>query len=149
MARQCRPALSYSVNKLQTKQGKGTYADIKEYNKVLDFALRMPEDGIYFSSDQRLNWDDVVVCTVTGASFCNENEFVKGVLEPGRSQQGYVICLARADAVNAKEVVAHPIVWSSTVIKRVCRSIMMAETFAMIRSTEAGAYQSGHCGYER
>ena len=30
VARQCRPALSYSVNKLQTKQGKGTYADIKD-----------------------------------------------------------------------------------------------------------------------
>ena len=139
VARQCRPALSYSVNKLQTKQGKGTYADVKECNKVLDFALRTSEEGIYFSSDPRLNWDDMVVCTVTDASFCNENEFVKGVLEPGRSQQGYVICLAQADAVNAKEMVVHPIIWSSTVIKRVCRSTMMAETFAMIRGTEAGA----------
>ena len=139
VARQCRPALSYSVNKLQTKQGKGTYADIKECNKVLDFALRTSEDGIFFSSDQRLDWEDMVVCTVTDASFCNESEFVKGVLEPGRSQQGYVICLAQADAVNAKEMVVHPIVWSSTVIKRVCRSTMMAETFAMIRGTETGA----------
>ena len=80
-----------------------------------------------------------MVCTVTDASFCNESEFVKGVLEPGRSQQGYVVCLAQADAVNAKEMVVHPIVWSSTVIKRICRSTMMAETFAMIRGTEAGA----------
>ena len=46
VARQCRPALSYSVNKLQTKQGKGTTTDIKECNKVLDFALRTSEDGI-------------------------------------------------------------------------------------------------------
>jgi hypothetical protein len=47
--------------------------------------------------------------------------------------------LAQADAVNAKEMVVYPIMWSSTVIKRVCRSTMMAETFAMIRGTEAGA----------
>ena len=139
VARQVRPALSYSVNKLQTKQGKGTYADIKECNKVLDFALRTSEDGIYFNSDQRLDWEDAVVCTVIDASFCNENESVKGILEPGRSQQGYVVCLAQADAVNAKEMVVHPIIWSSTVIKRVCRSTMMAETFAMSRGTEAGA----------
>ena len=76
---------------------------------------------------------------MTDASFCNESEFVKCVLEPGRSQQGYVVCLAQADAVNAKEMVVHRIIWSSTVIKRVCRSTMMAETFAMIRGTEAGA----------
>ena len=81
----------------------------------------------------------MVVCTVTDASFCNENEYVKGVFEPGRSQQGYIVCLAQHNAVEAEEMIVHPISWSSTVIKRVCRSTMMAETFAMIKGTEAGA----------
>lgn len=37
------------------------------------------------------------------------------------------------------EATIHPISWSSTHIKRVCRSTLMAETFAMIKGTEAGA----------
>jgi hypothetical protein len=40
--------------------------------------------------------------------------------------------------VNLSEAVIHPISWSSTHIKRVCRATLMAETFAMIRGTEAG-----------
>ena len=139
VARQVRPALCYRVNKLQTKQGKATFKDVKDCNKVLEYALQTSEEGIYFSSDQRLDWDTMVVCTVTDASFCNEDEYVRGVFEPGRSQQGYIVCLAQANAVEAEEVIVHPISWSSTVIKRACRSTMMAETFAMIKGTEAGS----------
>ena len=36
------------------------------------------------------------------------------------------------------EAVIHPIAWSSTHIKRVCRATLMAEAFAMIKGTEAG-----------
>ncbi len=36
------------------------------------------------------------------------------------------------------EAVIHPISWSSTIIKRVCRSTLMAETFGLIRASEAG-----------
>ena len=35
------------------------------------------------------------------------------------------------------DAIIHPICWSSTVIRRVCRSTL-AETFSMIRGTEAG-----------
>ena len=49
------------------------------------------------------------------------------------------MCLAPSSTVNEKEVIIHPISWSSTGIKRVCRSTLMAETFAMIKGTEAGA----------
>ena len=37
-----------------------------------------------------------------------------------------------------EEAIIHPISWSSTHIKRVCRATLMAETFAMIKGTEAG-----------
>ena len=61
-----------------------------------------------------------------------------GVPEPGRSQQGYIVCLAPGDIANLSEAIIHPICWSSTIIKRICRSTLMAETFAMIKGTEAG-----------
>ena len=36
------------------------------------------------------------------------------------------------------EAVIHPISWSSTIIKRVGRSTLMAENFGLIRASEAG-----------
>ena len=59
--------------------------------------------------------------------------------ETGRSQQGHVIVLGPPNVANAEKANVHFISWSSTVIKRVCRSTLQAETFAMIRGTEAGA----------
>ena len=79
-----------------------------------------------------------MVCTITDASFCNETVIIDGVSEPGRSQQGYIVCLAPPDVSVTPEIIIHPISWSSTHIKRVCWSTLMAETFAMIKGTEAG-----------
>ena len=79
------------------------------------------------------------MCTVTDASFCNESIYEDGQKVDGRSQQGFVLCVAPADIANRPEAPIHPIAWSSTVIRRVCRSTLMAETFSMIRGTECGA----------
>ena len=137
VARQVRPALSFRVSKLQTVAGKGHVKDMREANKVLDFALETSTQGVYFASTG-IDWDDAVVCTITDASFCNESVYVDGVMEGNRSQQGYLVCLAPGDIINAKTATIHPISWSSTVIKRVCRATLMAEAFALIRGTEAG-----------
>ena len=138
VARQVRPDLSYRVSKLQTVAGKGHVKDLRECNKVLEYAVQHSSQGIHFASSG-IDWDDAVVCTITDASFCNESTIVDGVVEDGRSQQGYLICLAPGDIVNRTEAVVHPMSWSSTVIKRVCRATLMAETFGLIRGTEAGA----------
>ena len=137
VARQARPGLSYRVSKLQSVAGKGFVKDMRECNKVLEYAQENSHEGIHFASSG-LTWDDAVVCSINDASFCNETVAIDGVLEPGRSQQGYIVCLAPAGIVNLPEAVIHPISWSSTHIKRVCRATLMAETFAMIKGTEAG-----------
>ena len=142
VARQVAPGLSYRVSKLQSVAGNGFVKDLRECNKVLEYAQARSHEGIHFSADGP-SWEDAVVCTITDASFCNETVLVDGpyfdkVPEPGRSQQGYIICLAPPDIANLPEAIIHPISWSSTHIKRVCRSTHMAETFAMINGTEAG-----------
>ena len=138
VARQVRPSLSYRVSKLQSVAGNGCIKDIRECNKVLEFAQQNSDEGIFFSSEG-ITWDEAVVTTITDASFCNETIEIDGIPEPGRSQQGYIICLAPAGILNMDEAIVHPIAWSSTHIKRVCRATLMAETFAMIKGTEAGA----------
>ena len=77
--------------------------------------------------------------TITDASFCNDSEIVHGEKEDNRSQQGYIVVIAPHDILHAQSAIVHPICWSSTTIKRVCRSTFMAETFAMSRGTEQGA----------
>ena len=138
VARQVRPALSYRVSKLQSVAGKGFVKDMRECNKVLEYAQASSAEGIHFASSG-ITWDDSVVCSIADASFCNETVIINGVPEEGRSQQGWIVCLAPAGMVNLTEATIHPISWSSTHIKRVCRATLMAETFAMIRGTESGA----------
>jgi hypothetical protein len=106
VARQVRPGLSYRVSKLQSVAGNGSVKDLRECNKVLEYALETFDQGIHFASEG-LSWDDAVVCTITDASFCNEtvvvdDGFPGGTMEPGRSQQGYVVCLAPADMVRRR-----------------------------------------------
>ena len=132
---QTRP--SYRVSKLQSVAGNGLVKDMRECNKVFEYAQDNSDEGTYFASEG-VSWDDCVVCTITDASFCNETIFIDGFPEPGRSQQGYIVCLAPAGVLNLDQAIIHPISWSSTHIKRVCRATLMAETFAMIKGTEAG-----------
>ena len=117
--------MSYRISKLQSVAGKAYVRDMKEVNKVLEFALEGADTGIHFASSG-LTWDDMVVCTITDASFCNETIVVNKEKEGNRSQQGYLVVFAPADMMNRAEATIHPISWSSTVSKRVCRSTLKA-----------------------
>jgi hypothetical protein len=117
--------------------------DLRQCNKVLEYALETSDRGLHFASEG-IDWKDAVVCTIADASFGNESEAVKladagDEMEPGRSQQGYVICLAPADTVNLTVATIHPITWSSTIIKRVCRATLQAETMSLTKGVEMGA----------
>ena len=138
IARQVRPDFSYRVSRVQTVAGHGRVKDVRECNKVLVYVLQTSQQCVYFVS-AGFSWGDAVVCTITDVSFRNESAYAAGVKEDGRRQQGYVICLAPGDIANRTDAMIHPTAWSSTVIKRVCRSTFMAETFSMIRGAEAGA----------
>ena len=46
--------------------------------------------------------------------------------------------MAPADVVNLDVATIHPIAWSSTTIRRVCRAILQAETMALTKGVEAG-----------
>ena len=137
VARQVRPTLSYKVSKLQTVAGKATGKDVKEANEVLQYALETSTEGIYFKPNV-FTWDNMVMGTIADASFANDKVLVGDDYEGDRSQQGYINALCEPDIINAQEAVTHPISWSSTTIVRACRSTLMAETFSMIKGTEAG-----------
>ena len=138
IARQVRPGISYRVSRLQSLVQVATIQELREANAILNHAKETSHIGIYFSPDGP-EWKDAVVCTISDASFGNESEIIKGEKEGDRSQQGYIIVLAPPDILNAETAVVHPIVWSSTTIKRVCRATLMAEAFSLTNGTESGA----------
>ena len=129
-------ALRGSRIKVQSIAGKGCIKDIRECNKVVEYAQSCSDEGIFFASEGIDG--DAVMCSISDSSFCTEKVVVNDDLEDGRSQQGYICCLAPAGILNMTEAVIHPISWISDIIKRVCRSISMDETSGLIRASEAG-----------
>ena len=107
-------------------------------NTALEYAVNTSDEAIYFISS-RITGDHAVAGRITDVSYCNETVEVDSATEPGQSQQGYVLCFAPGGIVNENEFLIHPISWSSTTNKRVCRSSLMAEPFPMVRGKEIGA----------
>lgn len=102
VARQVRPVLSYRVAELQSVAGHAFVKDMRECNKVLDYARGTSTEGIHLLSSG-ISWDDAVVRSIADALFCSETIIIDGVPDPGRSQQGYIICLAPAGVVNLQK----------------------------------------------
>ena len=102
----------------------------------MEYATSTSTRGIYFSPD--FCWDDAVVVTICDASFCQEQEQIDGVTQNFESQQACITALALGNALNAEKMLIHPLSWSSTRIRRVCRSTLMAEAYALSNAFEHG-----------
>ena len=76
--------------------------------------------------------------TSSDASFCQEQEQIDGVTQNLKSKQACITALAHGDALNAEKMLIHPLSWSSTRIRRVCRSTLMAEAYALSNAVEHG-----------
>ena len=82
-----------------------------------------------FSPD--FSWCDAVVATISDASFCQEQEQLDGLTQNFETQQACNTALAPDNALNAEKMLIQPLSWSSTIIRRVCRSTLMAEAYAL------------------
>ena len=76
--------------------GNGCIKDVRECNKVLDYAWSTSDEGLYFTSNFG-EWDDCVVTSISDASFANEETAIQHPIgmdtETGSFQQGHVIGL--------------------------------------------------------
>ena len=86
-----------------------------------------------------IDWNEPVLVTITDASFANEEDVVNDKLVPHRSQRGrlHFLC-GRQMAEGAETSPAHLIGFGSTLIKRVCRATLQAETYALQHGVEEG-----------
>ena len=70
IARQTRPDFSYRISKVQSTFDNACVRDLRECNRIVDYATSTSTRGIRFSPD--FSWDDAVVVTISDASFCQE-----------------------------------------------------------------------------
>ena len=101
--------------------------DLRFANHLLQEAKESSDDGLFFKSGL-FTWNKMEMLTITDASFGNESNF--------RSQK-------RADDFShwtrfvwQKRYGVHLIGYSSTIIGRVCRSTLQAETYALSDGVE-------------
>ena len=141
VARQSRPDLSYRVSKLQSVTSKATIKDLVLANKTVEEAKEYSSHGLYFRA-KAFDWNSAILVTVSDASWANEKEMVRGEMESFRSQRARMTLLVDSQFLNSDEehpeTCFYPIGWTSTVIRRVCRSTLQAESYAMSSATEDG-----------
>ena len=127
VARQCRPQLSYGVKKLQSVCGTATLDDLSFANKLLQEAKESSDDGMFFKS-ALFTWNTMEMLTITDAGIGNELNF--------RSQKRAMTFLIGSDSFVKNGMGVHLIGYSSTIIGRVCRSTLQAETYALSDGVE-------------
>ena len=87
VSRQCKPELLYRVSRLQTVVNQAKVLHLKEASKVLEDTIQSSDKGLVFKGGA-IKWDnDMIVLTITDASWSGEQDVVRGPLEPPRSQK--------------------------------------------------------------
>ena len=114
---QTRPDLSYRISKIRSTFGNACVRNLRECNRIVEFAISTSTRGIYLSPE--LSWADAVVVTICDASCCQEQEQVDGTTQNAKSQQGCITEQGRES-------------------EEFCRSTLMAEAFAPPNAVEHG-----------
>ena len=141
VARQCRPELSYRVSRLQQncRLGTTTVAHLRDANKVVNYAASTADRGLTFEAGA-IDWQNLAVLTCVDASHSNEWAPLSDGQEPEpyRSQGARILALATPDVASGDTCRFHPIGYSSTTLKRECRSTLQAEAYSLQLGVESG-----------
>ena len=132
ISRQTRPDLGYRVSRLQSSIKDATVSTLTDANAVVVLAHKGHDVKLCFPA-AHLRWNEVGVITVTDASFSNEKNY--------KSQQGRIHFLGDLKQIKDERTTTYkvmPLSFGSTTIKRVCRSTLQAETYALQNGLETG-----------
>lgn len=120
MASVCQPEASFDLS-VAAQSTEFTKEEVAALNKRLQWQLDNKSRGLKYV---KLNTKALRLIVFTDASFANNKDMT--------SQIGYVICRCDAEKTN----VIH---WSSTKCKRVTRSVLASELYAMANGFDLGA----------
>eukprot|EP00435_Cladocopium_sp_Y103_P070581 s840_g35.t1 len=135
-ARVCRPDLSYAVCKLQSSVHAATINDVKYANKVIELAKRDQNKGISYPCGT-MKFEEAMIVAIQDASHAADYDTSESGQKLGhRSQSGRLLCLAAPDFREKQQGQLLLLEWHSTIIKRVCRSTLQAETLSLLLGSE-------------
>eukprot|EP00973_Karenia_brevis_P047870 6643538-Karenia_brevis.AAC.1 len=75
---------------------------MRDCSKITEYAQDTSTNGICFAPTD-CNWEETVTCSITDASFGNDNVLIKDEFESNWSQQGYIIVHDQPDIINAEQ----------------------------------------------
>ncbi|CAE7415150.1 RE1 [Symbiodinium microadriaticum] len=140
LVRVCRPDIAYGVARLQTALTKAVVQDLVEANNLVRYVTRTKDQGLFYPAEA-MDFDRVMLLAVQDASYAADYDTsLSGDRMGYRSQSGRVLLLASEDFDKSMKGVAYPISWHSTVIRRVCKSTLQAETLSL----QMGALEADH-----
>ena len=133
-----RPDLAFQVNQLQAVQQKARVEDLMVANRPLNFALETRDRGVHFPADA-FEFEEAIILSINDASHAASFDATNDRHIVGhRSQFGRLLALTSKEFLETGKGNIHLLQWSSTVIKRVCRSTLQAETLSLqLRSEDA------------
>ena len=117
---QTRPDIAYATCFASNCVNQGTVADLKMVNKAVKLLKKEPLTLKF----RKLCFAESLIVIFCDASFGN--------LKDGSSQGGFIIFLVSSSGKCC------PITWQSRKIRRVCKSTLAAESWAMIEAVESG-----------
>ena len=128
---QTRPDLGFVTSAAAQRTMKATVSDIKSLNRAVELAHQHAGEGIVFRRG---------VVDMKGAAIVSFGDSAFANVEGCKSQFGTVLCLT-----NQPDLVAQgrfdlcaPIAWVSGTVKRVVRSTLAAEAYAISEALETG-----------
>ena len=135
-SRVCRPDLAYSVSKLQACVHAAKLRDVAYANKIIQIAKQSKEKGLFYHRDTT-NVEDAMIVAIQDASHAADYDMSESGKKLGhRSQSGRLLCLAPRHFKETKTGRLTLLEWHSTVLKRVCRSTLQAETLSLLAGSE-------------
>ena len=79
-----------------------------------------------------MDFADLVVVAVQDASYAADYDLSASGKKMGyRRQSGRILCLANRTLLDTLEGDLYPIEWHSTIIRRVCKSTLQAESLSL------------------
>ena len=120
------------MSRLQSSISGATVATLADANAVVHLAQQGIENKLIFPG-RHLKWMEIGVITVTDASFSNEKNF--------KSQQGRFHFLGDIHEIKNPRTTSYrvmPLGYSSSTIRRVCRSTLQCEAYSLQAGQESG-----------
>ena len=123
----CQPEAAFDLSTAAQNRDPSE-ADVKALNKRLQWQIENKDKGLRFV---RLRLDSLKLFVFVDASFANNKDF--------SSQIGFVITLANEHSEHsAFTITGNVIHWSSVKCKRVTRSVLASELYAMVHGVDIG-----------